>query len=180
MTDSPTLIGKKVKLRPKRLQDAATDYSWRTDAELCHLDAAPLMESPFEEFLKDYAEQLHFQGHGLRFAMETLNGKHIGNLSLFNFDDDKKEAELGIMIGDKAYWGQGYGTDAVLAALDYVFSQTTWQSLFLKTLDWNMRAYKCFEKCGFVRKGTLHYNGCNFILMEISRHGQQESLKKTY
>jgi RimJ/RimL family protein N-acetyltransferase len=84
------------------------------------------------------------------------------------------------MIGDKAYWGQGYGTDAVLAILDYVFNQAAWQSLFLKTLDWNMRAHKCFEKCGFVRKGTLDYNGCNFILMEISRPGQQESPKKTF
>jgi RimJ/RimL family protein N-acetyltransferase len=81
------------------------------------------------------------------------------------------------MIGDKAYWGQGYGTDAVLAILDYVFTQAAWQSLFLKTLDWNMRAHKCFEKCGFVRKGTLDYNGCTFIIMEISRPVQQKSLE---
>jgi len=172
-----TLVGKKVKLRPKRLQDAAADYVWRTDAELCHLDAAPTMKNSFEEFLNDYTEQLRYPAPGLRFAIETQDGKHIGNLSLFNCDNSKNEAELGIMIGEKSCWNQGYGTDAVTTVIDYVFTQTPWQSMFLKTLDWNTRAHKCFEKCGFIRKGTLHYNGCNFIIMEISRHRQQEDHK---
>ncbi|MBM3182764.1 MAG: GNAT family N-acetyltransferase [Chloroflexi bacterium] len=168
---STTLVGKKVKLRPKRLQDAVTDYGWRTDTELCHLDAAPPMKNSFEEFLSDYTEQLRHPVPGLRFAIETQDGKHIGNLSLFNCDDGKKKAELGIMIGDKAYWDQGYGKDAVTTVIDYVFTQTTWQNVFLKTLDWNIRAHKCFERCGFISKGMLHYNGCDFIIMEISRQG---------
>jgi len=173
IANAPTLTGKKIKLRPKLIQDAATDYKWRIDPELCHLDAASTIDSSFKEFLDRYREQLHFPLPGLRFAIETMGGKHIGNCSLFNADDSKKAVELGIMIGDKTFWGQGYGRDVILTLLNYVFTQTDWQHVFLKTLDWNVRAQKCFKKCGFTSNGMVSYNSLNFILMEINQPKQQ-------
>jgi RimJ/RimL family protein N-acetyltransferase len=168
----PTLAGKKIKLRPKCIQDAATDYKWRIDPELCHLDAASTIDNSFNEFLDRYREQLRFPAPGLRFAIETMDGRHIGNCTLFNVDDSKKEVELGIMIGEKNCWAQGYGTDAILTLLNHVFTQTDWQKVFLKTLDWNIRAQKCFEKCGFTSNGSVSYNSLNFILMEIHQPKQ--------
>jgi RimJ/RimL family protein N-acetyltransferase len=173
ITNAPILTGKKIKLRPKSIQDAATDYKWRTDPELCHLDAASTIDNSFQEFLEHYREQFRFHVPGLRFAIETTDGKHIGNCSLFNIDDNKKATELGIMIGEKTFWGQGYGTDAILTLLNYVFTQTELQKVFLKTLYWNVRAQKCFKKCGFTSNGSVSYNGLNFILMEISQPKQQ-------
>jgi len=173
ITDAPTLTGKKIKLRPKCIDDAATDYKWRIDPELCRLDAASAIDSSFQEFLYYYKEQFNYSGPGLRLAIETMDGRHIGNCSLFNVDEDKKEVELGIMIGDKTCWEQGYGKDAIFTLLNYIFMQTGWQNVFLKTLDWNVRAQKCFEKCGFTHNGTLSYNGLNFILMEIRQPKQQ-------
>jgi len=169
IVNTPTLTGKKIKLRPKYIQDAATDYKWRIDPELCHLDAASTIDNSFNEFLNHYREQLRFPAPGIRFAIETMDGRHIGNCSLFNADEGKKEVELGIMLGDKTLWGQGYGTDAILTLLNYVFTQTEWQNVFLKTLDWNIRAQKCFKKCGFTSKGIVSYNGLSFILMENSQ-----------
>jgi RimJ/RimL family protein N-acetyltransferase len=173
IANAPALTGKNIKLRPKCIQDAATDYNWRIDPELCQLDAASTTDSSFKEFLEHYREQLRFPVPGLRFAIETMDGRHIGNCSLFNVDDGDKKVELGIMIGDKTFWGQGYGTDAILTLLNYVFTQTDWQNVFLKTLVWNVRAQKCFKKCGFTSNGTVRYSGLNFILMEISQPKQQ-------
>ncbi len=164
------LLGQKVRLRPKRLGDAVTDYAWRTDPELCLLDAAPPLSLSFEEYLKGYALELSFPAKDrTNFAIETFDGKHIGNCAYFKIDKIKREAELGIMIGDRNYWDKGYGTDAIKTLLNHIFSQTNLNRIYLKTLDWNLRAQKCFKKCGFNPCGRLIKDGYNFVLMEIYR-----------
>jgi RimJ/RimL family protein N-acetyltransferase len=165
-TRQPLLIGSKVRLRPKRLHDAATDYIWRRDVELCRLDAATPLSCSFEEFLENYIEELYRPSRSYRFAIETLDGRHIGNFSYFNIDETKKEAEMGIMIGDRAYWNHGYGSDAILTSLNHIFSQTDLERVHLKTLSWNIKAQKCFQKCGFSPCGYLTHGDNYFLLME--------------
>ncbi len=172
----PLLTGDKVNLRPKRLQDAANDYSWRQDAELCHLDAAPPILCSFEEFLNNYLEDLYRLNRSYRFAIETPDGKHIGNCSYFNLDEAKKEAEMGIMIGDRTYWNRGFGTDTIITSLNYFFSRTNIKRVHLKTLMWNIRAQKCFQKCGFIPYGQLTDGDYTFMLME-TRHPNRNSEK---
>jgi RimJ/RimL family protein N-acetyltransferase len=166
LTKPPLLTGNKVKLRPKRLEDAVNDYSWRQDAELCRLDAAPPILCSFNEFLENYLEDLHRLNRSYRFAIETLEGKHIGNCSYFNLDESKKEAEMGIMIGDRAYWNRGYGADTIITSLNYFFSRTNIKRVHLKTLMWNVRAQKCFQKCGFIPCGQMTHVDYAFMLME--------------
>jgi ribosomal-protein-alanine N-acetyltransferase len=175
----PTLTGDKVRLRPKRLRDALNDYKWRKDAELCRLDATQPTTSSFEEFLKLVAGAPSYSNKSCHFAIETLDGKHIGNCSYFDIDEANGDAEIGMMIGDKAYWNQCYGTDAMRTVLNYIFSQTSLKRIHLKTLDWNIRAQKCFEKCGFTSCGNLTQGKHSFILMEICRSDtSQNRLKK--
>ena len=177
-TRPPLLTGSKVKLRPKRLQDAANDYSWRRDAELCRLDAATPILCSFEEFLENYVEELYRPNRSYRFAIETLDGKHIGNFSYFNIDETKKEAEMGIMIGDQAYWNRGHGADAILTSLNHIFSQTNLKRIHLNTLNWNLQAQKCFQKCGFVPCGQLTRGDHTFIIMEIHRPAEPQRQTK--
>ncbi|UCH50705.1 MAG: GNAT family N-acetyltransferase, partial [Chloroflexota bacterium] len=103
------------------------------------------------------------------FAIETPDGKHIGNCSYFNIDQTKNDVEMGIMIGERDYWNCGYGTDAILATLNHFFSQTRLKRVHLKTLNWNIRAQKCFQKCGFFPCGQVTYGDYTFILMEVQR-----------
>jgi len=167
LTNPPVLIGEKVKLRPKCLQDAANDYTWRQDAELCRLDAAPHILCSSEEFFKNYVEELYRPSRSYRFAIEAADGSHIGNCSYFNIDETKKEAEMGIMIGDRAYWNRGYGADTIFTSLNYIFSKTNLKRIHLKTLNWNIRAQKCFQKCGFIPCGQMTHGDYTFMLMEI-------------
>lgn len=164
------ISGEKVKLRGKRLADAADDYAWLNDAELAKLDAAPLPTTTFPQYLASYVSDLSYPPtirH--QFAIETREGKHIGNCTYYGIDNDKKEAELGIMIGDRDYWDQGYGSEAVAVLLEYVFEKTKLNRLYLKTLVTNKRAQKCFAKCGFIPYGNFKKDGYSFILMELHR-----------
>jgi RimJ/RimL family protein N-acetyltransferase len=164
------ISGDKVKLRGKRLADAADDYAWLTDAELAALDAAPLSTTTFPQYLASYTSDLRYPPtirH--QFAIETREGRHIGNCTYYGIDSDKGEAELGIMIGDRDYWDKGYGSNAVANLLEYVFGKTKLNRLYLKTLVDNKRAQKCFAKCGFTPYGHLKKDGYSFILMELNR-----------
>jgi ribosomal-protein-alanine N-acetyltransferase len=113
-------IGSKVKLREKRLADARDDYAWMIDAELAELDAATPPTTNFPQYLADYSSDLHYPTTTRhQFAIETETGQHIGNCTYYSIDNDKREAELGIMVGNRDYWNQGYGTAAISALTDY-------------------------------------------------------------
>jgi ribosomal-protein-alanine N-acetyltransferase len=168
---SVMIKGEKVVLRGKRLEDARQDYAWKTDPELSQLDATLPLEVPFKTYLLTYAEELDrsIDGKGHLFAVETLDGKHIGNCCYYNVERGRREAEVGILIGDAAYWDAGYGTDAVNALLDHVFRKERLRRVYLHTLAWNTRAQKAFKKCGFVEDKRVTRAGYEFIRMEMKR-----------
>ena len=164
------IAGSKIKLRRKKLADAPNDYAWQTDPELAELDAASLPTISFQQYLSEYTRELRYPSLTReRFAVETLDGKHIGNCSYYSIDETKDEAELGIMIGDRNYWDNGYGTNTVITLVNYIFENTKLNRIYLKTLVSNTRAQKCFKKCGFTPYGHLRRDGYNFVLMELSR-----------
>ena len=53
---------------------------------------------------------------GARFAIEA-DQKCIGQCALFNFNETATTCELGITIGDKAYWGAVMGTMQFIVSL---------------------------------------------------------------
>ena len=165
----------RIRLRNKRLTDAQSDYTWQTDPELARLDAASLLTATFAQYLSDYASELNYPSPSRhQFAIETLEGKHIGNCVYYDINETKGEAELGIMIGNRDYWDKGYGADAVTTLVNYIFCQTNLNRLSLKTLDSNKRAQTCFKKCGFTPNGRLGKDGFRFVLMEIYREQWEE------
>ena len=162
---------RRIILRDKDPSDAWDDYSWETDPELAKLDAAPTTFISYSQYLGDYTWDLHAPHTTSRqFAVDTLDGRHIGNCSYYNLDKSHGEVELGIMIGNRDYWNKGYGVDVISALLEHIFEQTKVNRVHLKTLDWNARAQKCFQKCGFSECGQMSRDGFNFMLMEISRN----------
>jgi len=164
------ITGQKVVLRDKKLSDARNDYKWKKDPELAHLDAAPRLASSFAQFLLSYSTDLHLaRSTSHQFAIETTDGKYIGNCGFYDISYIRGEAELGIMIGDRDYWDKGYGTDVVNTLVDYIFRETKLNRIYLKTLTGNFRAHRCFEKCGFSQYAKWERDGYNFVLMEINR-----------
>lgn len=159
------LYGRKAVLREKQLGDASNDFSWATDRELMRLDAGEPYPMPFSVFLIAYPDGIA-DPDKKQFAIETLDGNHIGNCVCYNIDTIRKEAELGILVGDRSYWGKGYGTDAVKTLMDYIFQELGIKRIFLHTLEWNIRAQECFERCGFIPCGRIVRKGHEFVEME--------------
>jgi RimJ/RimL family protein N-acetyltransferase len=171
--------GTRIKLREKKTSDARDDYSWQTDPELARLDATIPLAMSYSRYLLDYSLELRVSPSRHRLAIDTLDGRHIGNCSYYDVDADRKEAQLGIMIGDRDYWNQGYGADAVNTLVDHIFLETKLDRIYLKTLSWNRRAQHCFEKCGFRKYDQLSRGGYHFILMEIFRRDWKQHRQDT-
>jgi RimJ/RimL family protein N-acetyltransferase len=172
------LEGNKVRLRPKRLSDALNDHLWRGDTELAKLDAAVPLGQSFDSYLLDYAEELRLPDYNnFRFAIETAEGRHIGNCSYYNLDPNRKEVEIGIVIGDRDYWSKGYGTDSVSTLLAHLFGEKGLGTVYLRSLDWNRRAHRCFEKAGFTQHDRSQSNGHCFFLFQC-RRAEWEKLRK--
>jgi len=165
------IFGKTVILREKNLDDARDDYLWEIDPELAHLDAAPSKTTiTFSQYLLDYADEVRNPSiTSRRLAVDTFDGRHIGNCSYYGINQTRSEAELGIMIGNRDYWDKGYGTDVVTTLVDYIFRNIGLNRIYLKTLDFNKRAHRCFGKCGFTYYGHLKRDGFSFTLMELHR-----------
>ncbi len=169
----------KTRLREKMMGDARCDYSWQTDPELAALDAISPSSLSYPEYLARYAIELRYpSARRQRFAIETLHGEHIGNCTYYAVDHKRGEAEIGIMIGNRDYWDNGYGADAINKLLEYIFGQTRLERLYLKTLVTNTRAQKCFARCGFTPFGQLKRDNYDFILMELHRQKWQQQAKK--
>jgi len=151
------------------MEDAVNEFHWRKDEELCRLDATTPLTGTFQEYIHWYTEDHYISPNSRILSVVTMSGDHIGSCGCFNIDDVARELELGILIGEKEYWGNGYGMDVICTMVDSIFVNTHAQRIYLRTLDWNYRAQNCFKKCGFTTCGRIIRGEHKFLLMELKK-----------
>ena len=160
--------GERIVLREKRLGDAHDDFRWRTDADLARYDAARPFAATYNDYLALYRDELLYPSPYRRsLAIEDERGRHIGNVMYYNIDTIRREAELGITIGERRVLGQRVlGRDAISTLVRHVLRTTGFRRVYLKTLDWNTRAQRAFERAGFRMCGRMRRGGNVFVIME--------------
>lgn len=147
------LYGNRVRLRAVEPEDAEHAFHWINDREVTQYIMMRYPQSlPFE---KDWATNVSKANNfeDSRFIIETLDGVQIGITGLHHGRPEDRHSELGIMIGEKDYWSQGYGTDAVLTLLRFAFYQMNLNKVTLGVFDTNPRARAVYDKLGFIEEG---------------------------
>jgi len=79
----------------------------------------------------------------------------IGNIGFVNLDLINKVGELGIFIGNKDYWGKGYGMEAIQLLLDFGFNMLNLHNVYLRVFSFNKPAINCYKKIGFKEVGRI-------------------------
>jgi RimJ/RimL family protein N-acetyltransferase len=146
------LKGSKALLRPMKQDDIARQHQFDQDLELYGLDCALPRVSPVETAQAFYETRTKPDPDLAPFAIEA-DGKYIGYCGLRNLQDRHGNLELGILIGDRQYWGRGYGRDAVRLLLRCAFHSLGARRVGLTTHAKNERALRCYLACGFVEEG---------------------------
>ncbi len=151
------LIGDRTRLRPLERQDLPLWQKWMNDPEVMYWASGGY--PPMTMFSLDELEKLLERDRGRedagRYMVETLEGRPIGTVSYREVGAQARACTVGINIGEKDLWGQGYGTDALRVLLRYLFLQWNLHRVELDTWDGNIRAIKSYLKLGFVEEGRL-------------------------
>jgi RimJ/RimL family protein N-acetyltransferase len=80
---------------------------------------------------------------------------HIGVLGFHAIDWRNRHGEIGIVIGNRTFWGRGYGGEALRALVGWGFSELNLHRVWLRVYEDNSRAVRCYEKLGFRLEGCL-------------------------
>ena len=150
------LKGKKVLLRPVKRSDISYFLTWFNDAEVIQYLTMflPLTEMAEEKFIEELgttqAKSTAF------FVIEAIEGdstKPIGTCSLNGINSKDHAAGFGIAIGEKEYWGRGYGTEATRLLIDYGFNQLNLHRISSSAISYNERSIRLHKKVGFQEEG---------------------------
>ncbi len=146
------LSGEKVDLVAAERSYVPMYVRWINDPEVTQwLKADPPFSAEMEQA---WVDRLRREGK-MTFTILTKEGRPIGNLGMEEVSWKYKRATIGIMIGEKEYWGKGYGSDALTTLLRYCFEELGMRRVDLITDVDNHRALRAYRKCGFKEEGVL-------------------------
>ncbi len=152
---TPTrLEGTFVYLRAVRPADVRGGYGrWMRDPlvnQFLESRFHPVTEASLEAYVT------RFQGdpyHAFLAVVAKDTDAHIGNVKLGPIDWNHRFAEIGLLIGERAYWGRGIATEVIRLVARYAFDQLHLHKVTAGCYSTNGAAIKAFEKAGFVHEG---------------------------
>ena len=148
------MTGHSIVLSPLERRHLEATRAWANDPELMRLldRARPVSDEEHEKWFSE----LQGRADCVYFAIETAqDGRHIGNVWLWNIDARHRRAELRIIIGGQQDHGRGAGTEAISLLCGYGFERLNLHKIYAYVLGINERARRAFEKAGFTLEGTL-------------------------
>ena len=176
-TEEPAFVdGVKILLRPLCEVDLNDRYlSWLNDGEVTRFmetGTFPVTARELQEFYENTAKS---KTDVLFAIVDKETDLHIGNIKLGGINWVHRFADLGIMIGDKPYWGKGYGREACSLLLKYAFETLNLNKVTLGVYGNHAAAIKAYEKVGFQIEGRisglLNFEGryVDKVILGISR-----------
>lgn len=150
----PFLIGTNLYLRRIEKSDLEGNYfQWLNDQEVTQWMQNGIFPNSAESML-DYYQHVIVSRTEMVLAIVLLeNGRHIGNIGLHNIHSTFRSAEIGILIGEKDVWGQGYGTESISLLAAHAFNRLNLNRLSAGAVVKNQGCIRAFEKSGFTREG---------------------------
>lgn len=155
------IIGDRIRFRAVEREDLPNFLEWINDPEVkqglgVYLPLSMMDEEAWLEGVRKRPPDEHnlvieVKEKGTEEGQTTW--RMIGGCGYFKLDNRNRSSEFGIMIGDKSYWNQGYGTEAVRLLVKHGFDTLNLHRIYLRVLENNPRAIRAYEKAGFTHEG---------------------------
>ena len=158
-TDGPRIRGQQVWLRAFEAADLPAYREAVNSIEVGTWAGFPWPHSA-DSTERWFTEVRERHGHGeYWFTISPLGSdQFIGTVWLWNKGSRLDGLELSILVTTEAGLGRGIGSDAINAALDFIFGSYDVERVWLTTEAANTRAQRAFEKSGFRREGTIRHH----------------------
>jgi RimJ/RimL family protein N-acetyltransferase len=149
--------GEHVYLRPLEPDDADVVHGWYADDRFrVTMGETPMSLARRRRRYEDLATRS--EEDVVRFVICRIEDDiPVGRADIFMIDHANGSCGFGIGIGDAAMRGQGLGTDAVGALVDFAFGELRMERVWLDTEASNTRAQASYRKAGFTEEGRLRH-----------------------
>ena len=150
------IIGDRIYLRRIKISDVKRNYcSWMNDPEVVRYTESRFKKWPIQA-LKNYIRAVNRDPASVMLAI-ILKDKdmYIGNIKIGPIDYNHKFANIGIIIGEKSFWGKGFAAEALKLAIRYAFGGLKIHKLTAGIYANNIGSLKAFKKAGFLTEGRL-------------------------
>jgi len=146
--------GKKLELRERTREDLHRELEWKKDEQICFLEGLFHNDGGLEDYdIEDWIERsLKDNSDKILFSIYSNTEEHIGSVGYFPTSPDKATGEAGIVIGNKKFWGRGFGKEGANLFLDYIFRERGVKKVTAVVKNFNPMAIKIALKGGFVEK----------------------------
>lgn len=143
------LKGEQIYLRILEEFDVNDHYvKWLNDYEVTKFTESRFKPHTIESLKSEIGSMIN--NNNITFAIvEKEKNKHIGNIKLGNINWIHRYAEIGLIIGEKDYWGKGIAREAIGLVVDYAFKGINLRKLNAGIYINNVGSIKAFQKCGF-------------------------------
>ncbi len=175
--------GKHIYLEPftsKHLYNPAY-YSWLRDIDVVrYIGRDELLQGISFEVAETYVKQLWCNEYCHFMAVHhAATGQFIGTAKInFISDQGRKHgvADMGIMLGERSFWGQGLSKDILQAISIFAFDQLNARKLSAGGYSLNEAVVKAFLRIGYKIDGSLRQQlavgdgYCDHVLMSCFEH----------
>ncbi len=119
------IAGTRVALRPFLPEDLPALRRWHNDPEVMRFWNRRFPLLPAHSFEADIAPDGPFTrfGEDGYFCICDETGRAIGQIEYEGFRLPNRSAELSILIGEKDVWSKGYGSEALVLLLEWLFNE---------------------------------------------------------
>lgn len=147
--------GEHVRLTAFSKADAGAMSRWYEDAGFLRLADATHARPRNPDEIEKWFEEWQKSETQVTFAVRLLaDDSLIALAGLEGILWAHGVAWLGIGIGNREQWGQGYGLEAIELLLRYGFHELNLHRIQLSVFQYNERAIALYEKLGFLREGV--------------------------
>ncbi len=158
---SAPIVGERIYLKELDLVDVTPSYvQWMNDPEVNqYLESRFVTHSAAS--IRDFVKAMRNSSQDL-FCGVFLNDseRHIGNIKLGPVVSEHKRATIGLLIGDKSVWGQGFATEAISLITDYGFRELGLEKIDAGCYQRNIGSKQAFVKAGYQVEGLLRSHAC--------------------
>lgn len=151
------LYGDRIRLRAAERSDIPRFVAWFNDREVTRnlILSTPMSLADEERWFENMLNRPAAE-HVLVIEADTDQGwLPLGNVSFMNIEDVNRQAEIGIVIGEKSQWNKGYGRDVMRTMLRFGFESLNLNRIYLRVHADNLRGIKSYEHAGFQHEGCL-------------------------
>ena len=146
----PVIVGKRMRLRPPRMEDAATMITWFEDLEVSQF--LFVRNPPSLESEKEWIDARGKDPDSIFWVIE-VDGSAVGSTGIQMIDWKNGFGLTGTVIGDKTQWGKGIGGELMQLRAEYAFMQTPLRKLKSGYIDGNEASARAQAGTGYVEAG---------------------------